>query len=244
MNILSIIFIVSIIAGFIDAIAGGGGLILLPTLIFAGLPAPIAVATNKLFNVTSSLTSAYRFYKLKSISWSIFRKVIPWALIGSFLGSQLIGSLDRKIAEPLIASLLILVALIVLFKKDFGSEAKTSFKENAIKLCGLMGLIGIHDGFFGPGAGIFLIFTMIHFGNATFLKATGTSKVINLLTSSIALVSFILQGSVHWRFGLIGSVGVMIGSYLGAGFAGKLGAKAIRPVFLCIAVAIVFKIMM
>jgi uncharacterized membrane protein YfcA len=241
-QILILIFTISIVAGFIDAIAGGGGLIMLPAFIFTGMPPQIAIATNKLVNVSGTSMSAFKFWKAGTVNWKIFSAMIIPALMGAVLGSYLIGILDRKAAGPVISGLLILVALIVLFKPDFGS-AKSTSKPSLLNLA-IAGLcIGVHDGFFGPGAGVFLIFSMIHFGGSNFLGATSTAKMVNLFTSLIALIAFIRAGQVNWEYGIVASVGVVIGSYFGAGHAGRIGTKIIKPIFLCMAVSIAVKIM-
>ncbi len=176
----------------------------------------------------------------------LFKYMIGPSLVGALLGSFLIGMLNRQAAEPTVAILLVSIALIVFFKPSFGSEApaanplaRTKLTRQKIVLLSFAGFaIGVHDGFFGPGAGIFLIFALIHFGKSTFLEATSTSKIINLLTSSIALFAFIRGGQVNWTYGIAGSIGVMIGSNIGARHAELKVASLIRPVFLCIAIAI------
>ena len=201
------------------------------------------LATNKLFNVAGTFTSAVKFWRGGTVQWKLFYAMITPALVGAVIGSNLIGSLSRESAEPVISGLLIVVALIVLFKPDFGTS-KASSQISLIKL-GVAGLfIGIHDGFFGPGAGIFLIFAMINLGGSNFLGATSTAKMINLFTSIIALVAFIRAGQVNWEFGIVSSLGVMIGSYFGAKHAGVMGTKIIKPIFLCMAVSIAVKIML
>lgn len=241
-SILFFVFIISITAGFIDAIAGGGGLIMLPTFLFAGLPPQIAIATNKLVNVAGTSTSAYKFWRDGTVNWKIFSAMIIPSLIGALIGSNLIGSLDREVAEPVIAGMLILIALIVLFKPDFGSS-KASKNPSMLKLSAVGLVIGVHDGFFGPGAGIFLIFAMIHLGGSNFLGATSTSKMVNLFTSLVALVAFIKSGQVNWEYGIVASAGVIVGSYFGASHAGQKGTKIIKPIFLVMAVSIAVKIM-
>ena len=114
---------------------------------------------------------------------------------------------------------------------------------NEKKASWLIVTVGIHDGFFGPGAGVFLIFSLINLGGSNFLGATSTAKMINLFTSLIALIAFIKSGQVNWEYGIVASAGVVIGSYVGAKNAGVMGTKLIKPVFLCMTVGIAVKLM-
>jgi len=170
-------------AGFIDAIAGGGGLILVPSFLLAGLPVNVAIATNKMCNVAASSFSAFTFYRHGKVeSKAFFLMVIP-VIAGPLLGSRFIGAISRETAKPLVAVTLFLITALVLLRPSLGDKvnrerslAETLAKASAAKLAIFGLVIGFHDGFFGPGAGIFLIFTLVLIGKLDFVAASGMSK--------------------------------------------------------------------
>jgi len=233
-----IIFSGGLISGLVDAIAGGGGLIMLPILILTGIPVNLALGTNKLCGTFGVLTSSLKFAQAKNVNWqACFYMGIP-ASLGAWLGSRVAKFLPSAWAEPIVISLLVIMTLIVVFKPQFGMdmrspviEIKSIDRPQIIKL-GLIGFVlGFHDGFFGPGTGTFLVFAFISICSLDFLRATGSAKIINFITNLTALLSFISLGNVDYHKGFIGAIGVIIGAYLGALIANQKGAKLIKPLF-------------
>ena len=265
---LLIIAAVGLVAGFVDAIAGGGGLIMLPGLIFSGLPVSSAIATNKLCGTFGSLTSSLKFAQSKQIDWRACTVMALPIMLGAYSGSRSIGLLPSAWAEPLVIVLMVAITLFVVCNPGFGmaestaesiaeSTAKSVAKEQGALLAKSSsnptkralwsvvagGIIGFHDGFFGPGTGVFLVFTLLSLWPLNFLRATGTTKVLNLLANFTALLTFALAGNIDYSKGLCGALGVAVGSFLGATFATKKGAKLIKPIFILVTTALVIKLL-
>jgi uncharacterized protein len=259
------IVMVGLVAGFVDAIAGGGGLIMLPGLIFAGLPVSSAIATNKLCGTAGAIASTLKFAQSKQIDWRACLTMGIPAVVGAYLGSRSIGLLPTTWAEPIVIVLMVAITLFVVFRPNFGMENKTetaeataeatdeissanahptlSFRRSIASLIA-GALIGFHDGFFGPGTGIFLVFALLSIRSLDFLRGTGTTKVINLMTNLTALVTFATSGNINYAIGLYGAVGVGLGSLFGATFATQKGAKLIKPIFIAVTTTLVIKLLL
>lgn len=269
---LLLIAAVGLVAGFVDAIAGGGGLIMLPGLIFSGLPVSSAIATNKLCGTFGSLTSSLKFAQSKQIDWRACAVMALPIILGAYSGSRSIGLLPSTWAEPLVIVLMVAITLFVVCNPGFGmaeSTAESTTKSTAEfaaesvakgqsdlpaegssnptkrTLWSIVagGIIGFHDGFFGPGTGVFLVFALLSIWPLNFLRATGTTKVLNLLANFTALLTFAIAGNIDYSKGLCGALGVATGSFLGATFATKKGAKLIKPIFMLVTTALVIKLL-
>ncbi|MGD1866678.1 MAG: sulfite exporter TauE/SafE family protein [Phormidesmis sp.] len=245
-----LVFVIGLVAGFVDAIAGGGGLIMLPGLLFTGLPVGNAIATNKLCGTAGAIMSSAKFAHSGHIDWRACGAMGIPAIIGAYIGSRSIGLLPSSWAEPVVIVLMVVITGFVLVNPTLGitpiaapvSTRKINLKQIVAGLfAGL--IIGFHDGFFGPGTGIFLVFSLLSLWSLNFLQATGTTKVINLMTNVTALITFAASGDIDYSKGLIGALGLGIGSYIGASFATKKGAKLIRPLFVAVAIALIAKLL-
>ncbi len=258
MVILLLIFAVGLAAGFVDAIAGGGGLVMLPALIFSGLPVSSAIATNKLCGTFGALASSLKFAQSNQIDWRACVAMGIPAILGAFVGSRSIDLLPTAWAEPVVITLMGVITLFVILKPNFGmatatvvpslspQSLRTQKQLSPVRLVGGVvagGVIGFHDGFFGPGTGIFLVFALLSLWSLDFLRGTGTTKVINLLTNLTALITFAASGNIDYSKGIYGALGVGLGSFLGATFATKKGAKLIKPIFITVTVALVGKLL-
>lgn len=250
-GLLFLIFLAGLFSGFVDAVAGGGGLIMIPGLLLSGLPVNAAIATNKLCGTFGTLTSSLKFALAKKVDWRACTYMGAPAAFGSLLGSRQIGFLPKAWAEPVVIILMIAIALFVLLKPEFGMEMKKASPDMAnlawiqiVKLAILGFVIGFYDGFFGPGTGTFLVFVLLSVWSLDFLQGTGSAKVINLITNVTALVSFLGLGAIDFPKGLVGAVGVFLGAYSGATFATKNGAQVITPLFVSITLVLVGKLLL
>lgn len=234
------------LAGFIDSIAGGGGLISLPSYLFIGLPSHAALGTNKFSSSIGTLIATLRYAKNKQVHLKSALTAALAALIGSYSGALLALAFDEKFLRVLMIILLPILAVFILTRRKFGEESKIASLsgKKVIILSLLTGFIlGTYDGFFGPGTGTFLILAFTGIIGLNLATASGNTKVVNLASNIAAVVAFIAGGSVVFAIGIPAAVSGMLGNWLGSGLAIKNGAKVIRPVFIGVMVLLFGKIL-
>jgi uncharacterized membrane protein YfcA len=243
-----IIFLVlaSGFAGFIDSIAGGGGLIQLPSLLIS-MPntAPsLLLGTNKLpsFLGTLGATASY-LRKVKPDFKLAFVMAVP-AFIGSGLGASVATKIPKEAFKPIILFMLIVVALYTWRKKELGLVENFRFaRRHQVGMGALAGLvIGFYDGIFGPGTGSFLMLILVALLGFAFLQASVTAKIVNLATNLGAILVFGLNGKILWVLGLTMAIGNVIGGFLGARWALKGGSALIRKVFLVVTTLLILRL--
>ncbi len=234
MDLLVFLFFSGLLAGLVDAVAGGGGLIALPALLFAGIPPQLALGTNKLQGSFGTLTAAFNYIRKGQASLKASWIGIVFTLVGAAIGAMVVQQLDSDFLEPVIPVLLLLVFLYTLFSKNLG------FKEHAPRLSArfffiLFGLgLGFYDGFFGPGTGSFWTMAFMVLLGLNMTRASGFTKVMNFTSNIVALSSFILGGNVLFSVGLVMACGQVVGAAIGSGLAIRKGARFIRPVFMTV----------
>ena len=239
MHILLIVCPLVFLAGIVDAVAGGGGLITLPAYLLAGLPPHTAAATNKCSSTFGTLLSTVRYLRHGCFHRQTAVLSVVCALAGSWLGATLNMYLDEKYLYWFLLAALPVVALIILLKPDFGAENRMDryTPRQLLVRCGLIALvIGCYDGFFGPGTGTFLMIALSTLCGFDLLTASGNTKLINLSSNLAAFVTFAVGGKILWQIGLPAAVFGMLGNYVGSGLALKNGAKVIRPMFIVVLV--------
>ena len=245
MKMLFIICPLIFLAGLIDAIAGGGGIISLPAYIVAGLPPHLATGTNKCSSTCGTLFSTLRFMRSKKIHYIAAITSAGAALIGSPIGATINMIIEERYLGYTMLVLLPIIALFLVFKKDFGDKIKIQ-QESKYKIIGLSllsgFLIGMYDGFFGPGTGTFLILIYTGIIGFDLVTASGNAKVVNLSSNVAALVTFALNGKVVWHIGLLAAIFGIAGNWIGAGLAIKGGKKIIRPMFMVVLALLIIKI--
>lgn len=233
------------LAGLVDSIGGGGGLISLPAYIFAGLPAHMAVATNKLSSSLGTTVSVIRFVKNKLID---IRLAIPSALaaiIGSSLGAKLSLVINEKIFTYILIAVLPLTAFVVLSKKlfhDNENDKITLDKKTYITALLSAFFIGGYDGLYGPGTGTFLIIAFTVFADMSIKTANAQAKVINLSSNIAACVVYMINGKVIVALGIAAALCNMLGNYIGSGLAVKNGSKITKPVIILVLILLLLKI--
>lgn len=233
------------LAGFVDAIGGGGGLISLPAYLFAGLPIHAAIATNKLSSTCGTALATVRFIRHKLVDYKLAVPSVICAVIGSSLGAQLSLRMDDSVMKTVLFVVLPVAAFFVLNKhlfKDSGEEAKTD-KRTYIVAAVAAFVIGVYDGFYGPGTGTFLIIAFTVFAKMGLTAANAQTKVINLTTNITSLVVFLMSGQVVILLGIAAAVCNMAGNYIGAGLAMEKGSKIVRPVILVVLTLLLIKIL-
>lgn len=233
------------LAGLIDAIGGGGGLISLPAYLIAGLPPHAAVATNKMSSTFGTTLATIRFIKNKLVNFRLAVPAVIAAVIGSSIGAHVSMSVNEEIMMYVFIFILPISAFLVLNKKlfhDNGSDEITLDKRTYLTATISAFIIGFYDGFYGPGTGTFLIIAFTIFARMSIKTANAQAKVINLTTNITSLIIFLLNGQVILIIGIAAAVCNMIGGYIGAGLVMKNGAKIAKPSIIFVLFLLALKI--
>ena len=234
------------LAGFVDSIAGGGGLISLPAYIFAGLPMHAAIATNKLSSACGTSLATARFIKNRLIHFKLVLPGIAAAAIGSNLGARLSLLASEQLIRGILFVALPAAAFFVLNKHLFPDreDAPIEINRRTMTVCVAASLlIGVYDGFYGPGTGTFLIIAFTVFGKMSVNQANAQAKAINLTTNLSSLAVFLLNGQVIFALGLAGAACNMLGNYIGSGLVLSKGARIARPIILAVLALLLVKIL-
>jgi uncharacterized protein len=224
------------LAGAVDAIVGGGGLINLPVLLLFGMPVSTALGTNKLAGIAGTATATATFAAARAIRWPIVFAGAIAAFAGGLLGARTVLQIDPAVLRVIVSVLLLAVSAIVAFRPQLGSAAGANAAGRSIWRSGAIGLAtGYYDGFFGPGAGVFMIFSFVAWLGLDFLAASGISKATNFASNLGAIIVFALAGTIDYRAGAVMAVGAVAGSFTGSRLAIVRGALFVRYVFLAMA---------
>ena len=233
------------LAGFVDAIGGGGGLISLPAYLLAGIPAHNAIATNKLSSACGTALATSRFIKNGLVNFILAVPAVISAIIGSYIGAHFSMRIEERVLSVMLLFLLPIVAFIVLNKKIFkdnGNEQVELDKKTVITTIISALVIGMYDGFYGPGTGTFLIIAFTVAANMGMKVANAQAKVINLTTNITSLTVFFLNGQVLIPLGIAAAICNMIGGYVGAGLVMKNSSKIIRPIVIIVLIILAINV--
>lgn len=210
------------LAGLVDAIGGGGGLISLPAYMIAGLPPHMAVATNKMSATFGTALATMRFIKAGLVNFKLAIPAVISAVIGSSIGANILLIVPAEIMNYVLIIVLPVSAFLVLNKKIFndkGSDTVKLDKRTYLTAMASALVVGIYDGFYGPGTGTFLIIAFTIFAKLDIKTANAQAKVINLTTNVTALVILLINGQVMLLLGIVAAACNMVGGYIGAGLA-------------------------
>lgn len=233
------------LAGFIDSMVGGGGLITIPTYLALGVPAELILGTNKCVSTTGGTIAIARFIKNKAINFKLLKFAVITGLIGSIIGA----TLSRHLENHMMIYILLFISPIVLFlnyKRSkirlTNSQSPTISSEQMILRTSLIGFfIGGYDGFFGPGTGIFLIFAFIYFLNFSIVEASPNARIINYASNLAAFIYFLVKGAILWKVAFVAILGSMTGNYLGSGQVLKGNTKILTIIFNVVLVSLLAK---
>jgi uncharacterized membrane protein YfcA len=240
-GIIIALAIASFLAAFIDSIAGGGGLILLPSLLVAGIPPQLALGTNKFAAMFGTGTALSNFIRNKKVIWKIAFIGIAFSLVGSALGAKAILLFNQETIAKIIMALLPITAIVTFIPKKQLKTKETSFsKANLFFHVPFICLtIGFYDGFFGPGTGSFLIFFFYVFLGLHLVNSSAVSKVFNFSSNIGAFIAFAVAGKVLYTVGIPIAVANIAGGFLGSHLAIRKGQKLVK-FFLIMAFIILF----
>lgn len=234
-EIIIILMLVAFTAGTIDSIAGGGGLLTVPSLLLAGLSPQIALGTNKFMSTIGTSVAVTNYILKRKVVWKVVLAGIVFTLMGSLLGTHSILLIPNDIVGKIMVFLLPPVAIIVMLpmKKERLQMDFSGYKFY-FTTAGICFFIGFYDGFFGPGTGTFLIIALHYFLRMNLSSASATARIFNFGSNIAALVTFLIAGKVIFTIGLPMAVGSMTGNFLGSHLAIKKGQRLIR-IFLILA---------
>jgi uncharacterized membrane protein YfcA len=234
---------VGLLAGFVDAIAGGGGLIAVPALLAAGIPPFAAFGTNKVQSVVGTIIAAVTYWRGGFVSLKALRIAIPVTFAGAFLGALAVKSVDTTLLSYAVPVALIAIAIYFAFAPRLTDEDRHSRFDFAL-FAPVMGfVIGFYDGGLGPGTGSFMTMGFVTLFGLGLTRAAGHTKVLNMTSNLGALALFISTGDVVWPVAGVMIIGQVLGGYLGARTGIRFGAKLIRPLVVVISIALALRLL-
>lgn len=237
--------IAGFLAAFIDAIAGGGGIISLPALMISGVSPHYALGTNKFASSTGSFTSALRYIKSEATNNDLLKKLIPFTILGSILGVKTVLNINENILNILVLVLILAVGIYTIRSKSIGAENTfEGLTDKNIKLGIILAFsLGFYDGFFGPGTGTFLMFGLIKIYGFDFLNSSGNTKVLNFVSNITSLILFAINGQILYKIGIPFAISMILGAQLGSRLAISKGVKLIKPIFITMSLGVAIKVL-
>ena len=233
-------------AGFVDAMAGGGGLIQLPALL-VGLPnkdLPLILGTNKVPSIFGTAAAARNYFKNIKPDIPLTLTMMVPAFAGSMAGAGLAATIPKEFFKPFLVFLLLVVAIYTWRKPEMGMNENLKYtNRKRLVIVAVIGLlIGFYDGIFGPGTGTFLVFFLVSAIGFAFLKASATAKLVNIATNAGAILSFQLTGHIWWQLGLLLAFANVTGAIIGSRLAIKGGSPLVRKVFLVVTFLLITRV--
>ncbi|MHA7919206.1 TSUP family transporter [Alloalcanivorax xenomutans] len=243
LSLLLILGGVALLAGFIDTLAGGGGLLTLPALLLAGLNPVTALATNKLQGTFGSGMATFMLLRRRRFAETLagLRRPFLWSLGGSAVGTLLVQLTDSDALRVLVPVVLAVIALYFLFSPGAGNVARTPRLSARLYERTVVPVIGFYDGFFGPGTGSFFSLTGVALRGQDLITATAQAKALNFASNIASLTLFVIGGKVLWATGAVMIVGQTAGAWLGSHAVLRGGAPLIRPLIVVVCLAMLVR---
>ena len=235
------------IAGFIDSIAGGGGLIALPAYMMCGMPIYYVYGCNKFQCAFGSTVAAWKYFKNGCLDLKITLISAVTSFLCSMLGARIIFYLKEEQIRSMLMVLLPLTAVLVIFMKNawnYTDTKKPLILPNVLRALFIGMTIGLYDSLYGPGGGTIAMLLFTFLLKYDVRTASGNAKLTLIVSNYTALLSYILSGNVFYMIAIPCAVSNVLGNYIGAGFAIKNGAKIIRPVMICVVTVLIVKIVL
>jgi uncharacterized membrane protein YfcA len=236
-----LLFLAGAAGGFIDAIAGGGGLITVPALLWAGLPPQFALGTNKLQSSCGTTLAVARYTRAGLIEWRLLRLAIVVTFVAAAAGTWAVTVMDPELLRRVVPVLLVAVAVYTALNRRLG-ELRRSARLGTVAFALVFGTtLGFYDGFFGPGTGSFWMLACVLTLGQDLRAATGTTKAVNLTSNVASLITFAFAGLLRLDVGLAMIAGQLLGARAGSGLVVAHGARIIRPLFIGVALALALR---
>lgn len=242
--VLAGLVLVAVMAGFVDSIAGGGGLLTVPALLAAGLPPAPALATNKVQSTFGAFTAAATYTRGGAVEPRRLLPPILTVLLGSAAGTLLLTRIDAARLEAVLPWLLLAIAAYVALRPSLGEVETAARVAPRTYTLTAAPLIGAYDGFLGPGTGSFFALSLVGLRGHDLTRATATAKVLNLTSNLTALVVFALAGAPVWLLGAAMALGQTLGARLGARAVLTRGARLVRPALITVSVALSLRLLL
>jgi uncharacterized membrane protein YfcA len=233
---------VAAVAGFVDSIAGGGGLIVIPALLWAGVPPLYALGTNKLQSVFGTAVALRNYWRSGLVEWQPNRLTVALVFVGAMIGALVVQLIRPHILNLVIPLLLIAAAFYILFSPRM-TDRDAHHRLSSAGYAPIGAAIGFYDGFFGPGAGTFYTTSLVALRGYGLTRATALTKLVNLTSAAASLLLFALGGHLLWLLGLCMAMGAMAGGWLGSHSAMKFGARLIRPLLVLISLSLTARLL-
>jgi uncharacterized membrane protein YfcA len=241
LELLALLFLVAIVAGLLDTLAGGGGLITLPVLMLSGVPPLVAIGTNKLQGSMGTATATYMLLRKNEIHWQHIQPLIMPAFAGALGGAIAVHFIDMSILSFIIPVVLAFIALFFLLSptpKEISRQAQlTTFKYNN----GVLPTIGFYDGMFGPGTGAFFALAGVSCKGQSLVRSTAVAKPLNFSTNLASLFIFLAAGHIWWSIGLLMMLGQIIGAWIGSHLLIKIKPFHLRIVIVVMSTSMLIK---
>jgi len=242
---LWVVTFASLLAGFVDSIVGGGGLILVPALfaVFPGAAPATLLGTNKSASVWGTAAATAQFGRRVSMRWQALLPAAGLAFAGSLAGAWAVTLVSGVFLRQLLPFILLALLLYTLARKDLGRHHTPHLSQRAEvwATCAIGFMLGVYDGFFGPGTGSFFVFLFVRWLGYDFLHASASAKLLNTMTNLGALLLFGLKGHVWWHYGLAMALANVAGSLIGVRVALRYGTGFVRRVFILVVGALILK---
>jgi uncharacterized membrane protein YfcA len=236
------LFATGLAAGFVDSIAGGGGLLTLPVLLSLGLEPKHALGTNKLQATCGSGSAAWHYARAGAVSWKDCLRGFFITFVGAALGTAAVQSISTEILKRMLPPLLLAIGIYMLVKPELGATDHPPRMPRA-RFDLIFGLgLGFYDGFLGPGTGTFWTMAFVLALGFNLTRATAYTKVMNLASNLSSLLFFLIAGKIYFLAGAAMGAGQMLGARLGAGLVIKRGTKLIRPIFISMVLLLILKL--
>ncbi len=241
---LALLALTALVAGFVDSIAGGGGLLCLPALLLTGMDSVTALATNKLQGTFGTASATSTFWQKGLLKPQEHLATIVMVFVGAALGVGAVAYAPKQILGAALPPLLILIALYFAFAPKLSDMATKPKLPTAVFTYAIAPAIGFYDGIFGPGTGSFFMLSLVTLFGLGLIEATGRTKLFNFTSNIAALLMFAAGGKILWLTGLVMGLGQIIGAQVGSHMAIKNGAKIIRPLLVVVCLAMAAKLLL
>lgn len=244
LEVVALLVAVAVCAGFVDAIAGGGGLLTLPALLVAGLPPVAAVATNKLQGTFGVAAASFAFWRAGHIDVARLRPAVLAVAVGAGLGSLAVQGIDAGHLKRVVPAVLLLVAAYFAVAPYLGEGARRARLGTLPFALGAAAPIGAYDGFLGPGAGSMYLMAFVALAGTDLVRGVAATKLLNLTSNAVALAVFAAAGHVDYAVGLAMAAGQVAGARVGARAAMARGTTLIRPLVIVVSIAIAVSLLL